>query len=83
MAAFKNKFKIPIGYNVLAELVKAAVERWTAESPKTYKVITYVSLGLAITSSAVLMIPTQYPVWVIPTALLVSSIASKFTVKDK
>jgi len=81
MESRKNKSKASVGYNILAELVKKAVDRWTKESPETYKTITYVSAGISIATSIVLSVPASWPIWVVPLAFGLSAIASKFTIK--
>lgn len=76
----KNNNKTTVGLDFLATLVQKAVQRWTAESPRTYATITNVAAGVAIATTVVMMIPVTYPAWVIPVTAALAAIASKFTV---
>jgi len=80
MATDKNNNKTSIGLDFLAGLVQKAVERWTSESPKTYRTITDIATGVAIASTVVMLLPVTYPAWVIPVTAALAAVASKFTV---
>ncbi len=77
----KNNSKTAAGLEMLGRLVQKTVSRWTAESPKTYRVITDISSGVAIASTLIMLIPITYPAWVIPAAAILAAITSKLTVK--
>ena len=81
MGRGKNQNKAPAGLDYLGRLVQKAVERWTRSSPKTYKIITDVSAGVAIAGTLIMLIPVTYPAWVVPAAAVAVAVASKFTVK--
>lgn len=75
-------------YDKAAEWVAMVIRRWMAKSPKVYRIITDVFLGIGIAGSIIPLIPDIFkgyklPAWVIPVAALVVVIASKMTVKEK
>jgi hypothetical protein len=50
-------------YIVPAKFIKMAIDNWTAETPKTAKVVQYTMLGVGATASIIPMIFTGLPVW--------------------
>ena len=67
----------------MAALLQAMIARWTAKSPKTYRIITDVSVGIGIAATIVTLIPISYPAWVLPVTAFGIAFASKFSVDKK
>jgi hypothetical protein len=67
--------------DVLGKFISKAIQRWTAESPKTAQVITDVALGAGIVATVVAVLPFSYPAYVLPITALLISISAKLTVK--
>ena len=73
-------------YEKLANLVGAAVKRWTSKSPKAYETTTNVAAGIGIVATIVTIIPMittaiVFPPWAIPTAAFIVSVTAKMTVE--
>lgn len=67
----------------IAALLQAAIVRWTSKSPKTYRIITDVSVGIGIAATVVTLIPITYPAWVLPATAFGIAFAAKFSVEKK
>lgn len=83
MGSGKDKIKAAAGLEIMASMVQKAVQRWTAKSPKAYRIITDVSAGAAIAATLIMFIPVTWPAWVVPTAAVTLAITSKLTVDNK
>ena len=81
MGTTKDKLKAAVGFDYMADILQKAVQRWTAKSPKTYRVITDVAIGAGIAATIVTMIPATYPIWVLPTTAILIALGAKFTVE--
>lgn len=66
-------------YERLSKLIAEAVHRWTANSPKTYRMITDIALGVGIAATVVTLIPVTYPSWVLPVTAFAISLTAKLT----
>jgi len=82
MGPRKNQNKAAAGLDLLAKVVHKAVKRWTAKSPKTYRVLTDIGTGVAIAGMVTSFI--SLPPWAGILVGALVSIGSKFTEeKDK
>jgi hypothetical protein len=66
----------------LAKIIHLAITRWTAKSPKAYRIITDVALGAGIASTTLSLLPVVLPAWVIPTGAFLVALASKLTIEQ-
>jgi len=65
----------------IAALLQKMIERYTAKSPRAYRIITDVSVGIGIAATIVTLIPFSYPAWVLPVTAFGIAFASKFSVE--
>jgi hypothetical protein len=63
----------------LTSLTRLLIQRWTAKSPRAYRIITDISLGIALTASALPLIPITLPAWVIPASAFIIALSAKLT----
>jgi hypothetical protein len=80
MGTPKDKLKAAFGYDFLAEVLHEAVERWTTESPKVGKIVTYVGIGMGVAGSIATLIP-GIPVWAIAVSSFAIAFGGKMTKK--
>ncbi len=67
----------------LSTLARIALERWTKKSPKTYRLITDISLGVGLAATALPFLPIILPAWVIPTSAFLVALSAKLTIENK
>ena len=67
----------------LTALTRLLIARWTSKSPRAYRIITDVSLGVALAASALPLLPITLPAWVIPASAFIVALSSKLTVTNK
>ena len=63
----------------LTHLTRLLIERWTSKSPKTYRIITDVSLGIALAATALPLLPISLPAWFIPASAFIVALSAKLT----
>jgi len=68
--------------NKLAHLVHLAIRRWTSKSPKAYRLITDVSLGIGIAATALPLLPITIPVWTVSAGAFLLALSAKMTISD-
>jgi hypothetical protein len=69
-------------YDKLALLTKQLIARWTAKSPRTYRTITDIALGVGVAATALTLLPITLPVWVLPASAFLIALGSKLTVDE-
>jgi len=65
----------------LTNLLRLLIQRWTAKSPKTYRLITDLSLGIALAATALPLIPVSLPAWFIPASAFIVALSAKLTIE--
>ena len=70
-------------YDKLALLAKLLIIRWTSNSPKAYRTITDIALGIGLAASALTIFPITLPVWVMPASAFILALGAKLTVENK
>lgn len=63
----------------LARLTQLLIRRWTSKSPRAYRLITDVSLGVGIAATALPLLPLTLPAWVIPAGAFLAALSAKLT----
>lgn len=63
----------------LSSLFRLLIERWTSKSPRAYRIITDVSLGIALAATALPLLPISLPAWFIPASAFIVALSAKLT----
>lgn len=65
-----------------ADLTGELIRRWTAKSPKAYRIITDIALGAGLAATALLFLPVTLPAWVVPTGAFLVALGAKLTTEQ-
>lgn len=63
-------------YDIPASMIKTVIDRWTAKTPKTAKIIQYSLIGAGIASSVVPLF--NVPAWAITVSYIVAAVGTQF-----
>ncbi|MCE1202911.1 MAG: hypothetical protein LWX09_12535 [Bacteroidia bacterium] len=64
----------------LTTLIELAIRRWTARSPRAYRALTDISLGVGIAATTLPLLTVSLPAWVVPTGAFLVALSAKLTV---
>ncbi len=65
-------------YSVSAKFIKMAIDSWTAETPKTAKVVQYTMVAVGTVASIIPLLPIVLPTWTISAYAFVVIVSAQF-----
>lgn len=63
-------------YDIPASMIKTVIDRWTAKTPKTAKIVQYSLIGAGIVSSVVPLF--NVPAWATTVSYIVVAVGTQF-----